>query len=177
MLFQELFALACKGTLTLLIDGDPATGLMSLSVNAHGPQGKLLGALDMTGTPAEFDADFPAAFSSYRHAVVNLRQQAEAAVARIKADAAKPASKPAARLPAPPRAPATTASTSASAAKPASPAPGPAQRDAGGAADCEADYEAETEADSEADTACEAAPAAPVPPAVPAPPVQPDFFV
>ncbi|WP_174999219.1 PRTRC system protein E [Rugamonas aquatica] len=101
MLFQELYALACRSTLSMLVDANADTGLMTISVRPQPKGGHAACAtcepLTLTATPAEFDTGFAGAFATYRTVLGSLQAQADAAAEQLRSKSAKPTAKPTTR--------------------------------------------------------------------------------
>ena len=99
MLFQELYALASRSTLSMLIDANADTGLMTISVRPQPKGGQTPDApsepLTLTATPAEFDTGFAGAFGTYRTVLDTLQAQADAVTAELRNKSVKATAKPA----------------------------------------------------------------------------------
>lgn len=81
-LFEELHALACGATLTLIVSTEDASGRMTISVipkpKDDSGEAALRQPLSLTATPQEFDLEFIDALRGYREVRASLAEQAEA---------------------------------------------------------------------------------------------------
>ncbi|MBK7238024.1 MAG: PRTRC system protein E [Sterolibacteriaceae bacterium] len=82
MFFAKLFELTRQGPMVLALSADAASGRMTVNVTPvagkDAADAALRKPLTLTGTPAEFDADFIPLLGQYREARRTLIEQAEA---------------------------------------------------------------------------------------------------
>ena len=87
-MFQQLFDMATDTPLTVVLNGDKATGLLTVVVMprpANNGQPALATPLSLTATPADFEAGFADAVASYRKEHRSLAEQAEATAELLRA--------------------------------------------------------------------------------------------
>ena len=150
-MFQQLFDMSAETPLTVVLNGDKATGLLTVVVMprpANNGEPALATPLSLTATPADFEAGFAEAVAAYRKEHRSLAEQAEATAELLRAARDASAKK------------GSTATARAS-GKPVRPLPAPAA----GASDDNDDDRSESDGGGGSDTA-EAAPAPAAAPAV-----------